>query len=306
MDAPSWTNRPYILTVLDLIPLVLEDLYRADNPGFRFKFARFLELRAIKGASLILAISEHTARDVVRVLGIPRERIRVTPLGVDGRFFGSSTPEVQLEVRRALGLPVEAELLLYVGGIDPRKNIGALLSTMEGVTRARIDAGRPVPHLVLAGRIQDDRGYARLVADIARRGLTELVHLVGFVADEQLVPLYQTAQLFLFPSLYEGFGLPPLEAMAAGVPVISSNSSAMPEVLGDCGIGLSPDRTEDWIRESLALLDASADRLRHLASEGRRQAGRFTWERTGAATLEAYELFLSQGQQLHASSVEVA
>lgn len=293
MDAPAWTWKPYILTVLDLIPLVLADLYAADVPGWRFRFARYLELRAIRGASLILAISECTARDLERVLNIAPERIRVTPLGVDKSFFEPAADEASERAWEVVGLPRGTNILLYVGGIDPRKNVLGLVRVFDELLSARRSAGLDTPHLVIAGRVAEDRGYPRLCEEIRRRGLEEFIHLVGYVADDVLRGLYQIATIFVFPSRYEGFGLPPLEAMAAGVPVVSSRAASLSEVLGEVGVGVEPDDTAGWVSEIAALLDDPARRVR-LSEEGVVQARRFTWARTGEATAAAYEEFCTE------------
>lgn len=293
MDAPAWLGKPYLLTVLDIIPVVLADLYAAEVPGWRFRFARYLELRAIKQASLILAISQHTANDLERVLGIPPERIRVTPLGVDEGFFAPVPESAKDEAWERIGVPRGSEILLYVGGIDPRKNVPALLPVLEELTQARTLAGKQPPHLVIAGRIEGDRSYPALCDAIRRRGLSAQVHLLGYVADSVLKALYQLATVFVFPSLYEGFGLPPLEAMAAGLPVVSSRASSMPEVLGEVGIGIAPEDTNRWVAEILLLLD-DEERRRSLARAGVEQARRFTWARTGETTLAAYEQFCAE------------
>lgn len=293
MDAPAWLGKPYILTVLDLIPIVLADLYAAEVPGWRFRFARFLELRAIKNASLILAISRHTARDLERVLSIPAERIRVTPLGVDESFFSPVSESMKEQAWNRVGVQRGTSCLLYVGGIDPRKNISALLSVLEELSFARAQRSKEVPHLIFAGRIEGDRGYPGLCAEIRRRGLSEQVHLLGYVPDDVLRALYQIAAVFVFPSLYEGFGLPPLEAMAAGLPVVSSNASSLPDVLGDVGIGVAPDDTVRWVEELLSLLDDD-DRRRRLSHAGVQQARQFSWSRTGETTLAAYEQFCAE------------
>lgn len=293
MDAPAWLGKPYLLTVLDIIPVVLANLYAAEVPGWRFRFARYLELRAIKSAALILAISQHTANDLERVLGIPPERIRVTPLGVDEGFFAPVDDAVKEKAWELIGIPRASDMLLYVGGIDPRKNVAALLTVLEELSQVRQQGGDPLPHLVIAGRIEGDRGYPALCQTIRGRGLSPQVHLLGYVTDEMLKALYQIASVFVFPSLYEGFGLPPLEAMAAGLPVVSSDTSSMPEVLGDVGIGVPPNDTKRWVDELRLLLDDKERRL-SISRAGIEQARRFTWSRTGEATLSAYEQFCAE------------
>jgi len=290
MDAPAWLAQPYILTVLDLIPIIFADLYAADVPGWRFRFARFLELRAIRSASMLLAISDCTARDLERVLGIPPERIRVTPLGVEEGFFEAASENSVERAWETLPISRGAEILLYVGGIDPRKNIQFFLHVFDELCKARQTAAKPLPHFVIAGKIEGDRNYGALCAEIQRRGLQEQVHLIGYVPDDVLKALYQIATIFVFPSLYEGFGLPPLEAMAAGLPVVSSRAASLPEVLGDVGVGVDPDDSERWVSELHALLE-NKERREQLSRQGVTQARRFSWTRTGETTLNAYEEF---------------
>lgn len=290
MDAPAWGLKRYLITVLDLIPLVCSDLYSAGRSGMRYYFARWLERKAITNASLVLTISENTARDVNRLLGVPEERIIVTYLGVDKRFFDAAIERPQAEeLRIVYGIPLARPILLYVGGIDPRKNYSGLLKSMQYISEhfsARSPAERPV--LVMAGRIDSDREYPNLLNLISKYNLKDNVVLPGFMPDEELLSLYAMSSVFLFPSLYEGFGLPPLEAMAAGVPVVSSNTSSLPEVLGEAAVLVSPKDSEVFAKEVCAILqnDEHAERL---SQAGRVQARRFSWDKTGAATVSAYE-----------------
>ena len=237
MDAPSWSTKPFVLTVLDLIPLVLSDLYRSNKSGVRYRFARWLELQSIREATLLLAISENTANDLTRVLGIPREKIVVTPLGVDERFFATfssrnaeHTTETRA-VRARLGIPSGRPIILYVGGHDERKNIRVLVE----ISRRVISSGSlyTKPILVLAGRVHSELEKNRLADALQQLDMERDTVVLGYVTDDDLHELYAESSVFLFPSLYEGFGLPPLEAMAAGLPVVSSNTSSMPEVVGE-------------------------------------------------------------------------
>jgi glycosyltransferase involved in cell wall biosynthesis len=297
MDAPAWSRKPFVLTVLDLIPLVLEPLYRANRPGWRFAFARWLELRAIQNAVVLLAISEATANDIVRLLGVPRERIVVTPLGVDAAFFEVSELRRALHaehqthgtsaVRHRLGIPPDREILLYVGGHDERKNIAALVAIAAGVVRAQSAQRKAPPVLVLAGRISSAPEQERLNAALKAHGMAEHTCVVGYVPEEQLLALYAESAVFLFPSLYEGFGLPVLEAMAAGVAVVSADTSAIPEVLSDCGLLFDPGVPDQGVAAVLEVLrnpTLQAD----LGVRGQRRAREFTWDRTGKLTLQGY------------------
>lgn len=288
MDAPARGMPPYVLTVLDLIPQVLSDLYRADKPDWRFRLARSLENQSIRNAELLLCISECTARDVNRVLGVPWEKLRVTHLGVDEKFFKSNIPDNREDFLRKLSLPVDCPLILYVGGIDPRKNWQFALNVIKELDQRSQISAKPSPVLVMAGRIEKDREFPKLTAMIAKLGLQQRVQLLGFVPDEDLLQLYSVSSAFFFPSLYEGFGLPPLEAMAAGLPVVSSNASCMPEILGDGAILVDPDDVSS-AAEALVSLCQTASNSATLKERGQMQARRFTWANTGAKTLKCYQ-----------------
>jgi glycosyltransferase involved in cell wall biosynthesis len=285
MDAPSWSGVPYALTVLDLIPLIFRDLYAPEVASWRFRLARWLEIRAIRNARMIFAISECTARDVQRVLGIPADRIVVTPLGVNGAVVEVQEPDGH--VATEIGIAPEVPFLLYVGGIDPRKNWQLLLKSIQELRRRAEMAQRPLPVLVLAGRIEADRQYPLLMKEIEARGLDRAIIRLGFVEDSRLQRLYRACACFIFPSLYEGFGLPPLEAMAAGAPVVSSNASSMPEVLGDAGVLVDPADECSFIEAIEAFL-LSDSRRREFRARGVQQARRFTWQETGRKTVQGY------------------
>lgn len=294
MDAPSWGLKRYIITVLDLIPLILSDLYLADKPSWRFHIARWLEIKAIKNSTMILAISQRTADDVQRLLNINPERIVVTPLGVDRRFFGHKAKFDQTELRQKYQLPSDADIVLYVGGIDQRKNCKGLLQTFRRVISTRRSKNQAVPALVMAGKIQSDQQYPALLAQIKELDLQDFVFLPGYIPDEYLVKLFAASKVFFFPSLYEGFGLTPLEAMAGGLPVVSSNTSCMPEVLGDAAVLVNPNDYETAAFEVCSLLE-NPERAAEYRQRGMKRAALFTWERTGLETLKAYERFAKVG-----------
>lgn len=298
MDAPSWSFKPCIITVLDLIPLILKDLYLPERGNFRFHFARWLEIRAIRSADLIVAISETTKQDLHRVLGISPERIMVTPLGVDSRFHQARLDIPEQDLRARYGIPLQRPIILYVGGIDQRKNYRALIETLRRLVSHPTTAA-PAPVLVMVGNIHGDRQFPKLQALIRQAQLEDSVILPGFIPDQDLLQLYPISSVFFFPSLYEGFGLPPLEAMAAGVPVVSSNTSCMPEVLADAAVLVDPLDFDGAAKEIYALL--TDPQQRHLFQDrGRERATAFTWERTGDLTLRAYERLASERRSSNA------
>jgi glycosyltransferase involved in cell wall biosynthesis len=294
MDAPSWSSKPYIITVLDLIPLVLKELYLPDRPSAGFYFARWLERRAIINARLILAISQKTAADVVNILNVDPAKIRVTPLGIDSKFYeqmdlGAKTrEEIDQELRIKYSLPDSAPLILYVGGIDQRKNIGTLLQLIAELKKWSKENNQIVPHLCLIGAVFEDRQYPLVLNKIKELGIENEVSFLGFVADQDLIPLYSIAAFFCFLSLYEGFGLPPLEAMAAGLPVIAANRSCMPEILGDAALLVDPDNLETICKKAIEIL-TNSDLRTNLIAKGKKRAANYTWSKTVDQTLSAYE-----------------
>ncbi|MBN8549812.1 MAG: glycosyltransferase family 4 protein [Deltaproteobacteria bacterium] len=288
MDAPAWSPKKYILTVHDLIPLVLKDMYKADKPTWRFAFARFLDIRAIKNASLIIAISENTANDLTRVLGIPRERMVISYLGVDSKFYDAALTEPRGGFCARFGIPSERPVVLYVGGIDQRKNFTGLIDSFERLLQISRETAKPEPVLVMAGNIQSDAQFPKLDALVKARGLTRDVIMPGFVDDKDLLQMYALSSVFFFPSLYEGFGLPPLEAMAAGTPVVSSNRSCMPEVLGDAVLMVDPSDTQQCAQQLYRVLHETG-LAQSLRERGKVQARKFTWNAMGEQTLKAYE-----------------
>ena len=268
---------------------MLSDLYRADRPGWRFALARRLELQAIKHAKLVLAISECTARDVERLLHIPAERIAVTHLGIDQRFHAAADSNIDREeLCRRYALPADRKIVLYVGGIDQRKNMKGLLETFARVVRSRRDRSQELPVLVMAGAIEEDAEYPKLMRSIETLELQELVCMTGFVAEDDLPAFYKLGSVLFFPSLYEGFGLTPLEAMAVGTPVVSSNAACLPDVLGDAAALVAPDDYEGSASEIVSVLENDSY-AEELIQKGRQQAAKFCWSDTGAATLAAYQ-----------------
>lgn len=226
-------------------------------------------------ATRMIAISDATKRDMIANYDIPDARIAVIPHGVSPDFRPAD-PEAVLTVRSKYHLP--ERYILAVGTVQPRKNLGRLAAALSLVARA----GLP-HHLVIAGK----PGWLanNVKAELRASGMRSRLSLLGYVAAEDLPALYSGADAFCFPSLYEGFGLPVLEAMACGTPVVASNTSAIPEVAGEAAILVSPTDVREL---GAALVRVLADELRRreLIDRGRQRAGIFTWERTARATLD--------------------
>jgi glycosyltransferase involved in cell wall biosynthesis len=287
MDAPSWSPMPYMVTVLDLIPIVCRDLYQSGVGGWRFRLARWLELRSIQSASRVLVISENTGNDVHKILGVPWERISVTPLGVNRSFFEAINPDRVSSLKARYKIPGDRETLLYVGGIDQRKNWDYMFQVLAKLRKRASEQQKPIPYLVIAGRIDQDRQYPSFIQAIKKYDLQDIVLEIGYVPDPDLATLYHSCSLFFFPSLYEGFGLPPLEALATGMKVVSSNTSSMPEILGDCAAYIDPKNVEQGADVCYEML-FNRTQTPELIVNSRKQAQQFTWEKTGEKTIAAY------------------
>ncbi|TAK25763.1 MAG: glycosyltransferase family 1 protein [Chloroflexota bacterium] len=280
--APFSSRQPVIVTIHDLIPLVLRE-YRASASVRAYMW---LQSVTVRRARLILADSHASRDDIVARLRIPEQRVRVVHLGVDEVYRPRSREEIAV-AREHLGLP--ERFILYAGGLDVRKNVERLILAYARVRAAN----RIVEPLAITGD-PDRRGalYRPLRPLVERLGLRDHVRFLGIVPEELMPALIGAATLYVYPSRYEGFGLPVLEAMASGVPVACSNAGSLPEVSGDAAIVFSPD-DEDALAAALAR-GLGDDPLRHdLIERGLRQSAQFSWERTAEMTLAAYRGALS-------------
>ncbi len=237
----------------------------------------------LDGASMadrIIAISEHTKRDLIEYLNIPEDRVVVTPLAARKEFKPRPPEEARAYAMDRWGL--NSPYLLSVGTLEPRKNIRRLIGAFCSLPRDIRDNYQ----LVIAG------GKGWLSSDIYRTvtdmGMESRIQFLGYVPEPDLPWLYCGATCFIYPSLYEGFGLPPLEAMAAGIPVIASNTSSMPEVLGNAGILVDPGSEED-IGSSVIKVLSNSDLRREMSNKGISRSALFSWEKTAAQTLKVYE-----------------
>lgn len=278
-DAPGWKPCPVVLTVHDLIGM----LFPQNLPlAARFYWSRWLPW-SVRWADAVIADSEQTRRDLVRLLRVPEERITVIPLGVEP-VYRPQTDRAALErLRQRYALP--PRFILYLGTLEPRKGLDTLLTAYAALTA-------DWPHaLVLAGK----KGWYTdtLFTQVKQQGLEERVHFTDYIPDEELPGLYNLAEVFAFPSRYEGFGLPPLEAMACGVPVVSSNAASLPEVIGDAGLLVPPD-DPGALAAALRRVLSDADLRADLQARGWRQAARFTWDETARRTLAFYRRVLHE------------
>jgi len=233
-------------------------------------------------ADAVVVPSQHTAEQVVGRLGVPADRVFVCPLGLPPGWTDLPRPEAVPARDRTAG-----RHLLFVGTLTARKNVGGLLDAYQQVVAQNPDA----PRLVMAGGAQPEA--ARWLERIGAPPLAGRVQYVGYVTGERRRTLFLEAAMLVLPSFDEGFGLPVLEAMALGVPVVVSNRGALPEVAGDAGLVVDPDQ-HGQIAEAITRLLADPPLAVRLGSAGRERARAYSWERTAALIREAYASALAQ------------
>jgi glycosyltransferase involved in cell wall biosynthesis len=269
--APVRSTVPTVITLHDVLGL--------DHPEW---FTRALALHsrivlapALRRAACVLVPSTYTRDRLVARLHVDPERVLLVPLGIDPRFSPGDPAD---GLRERFGL--EGPYVLTVGTLQPRKNVETALRAFE-----RLVATGAEQRLALVG----DRGWRdkSLAGRIRTSSAAERIVMTGRVSDADLIGLYRAADCFVFPSRYEGFGFPPLEAMACGTAVISSDRTSLPEVVGDAGLLVDPDNVDAMARALYEVL-SSPDRRAELVERGRRRVAEFTWRRCAELTAEAY------------------
>jgi glycosyltransferase involved in cell wall biosynthesis len=265
-----------VVTIHDVIPLVLPWAFPRRH---RWVLTAALA-RVRRQADVVIVPSAAAAEDVVRYLNIARQRITVIPMGCDARFKPGMNATRTAQLRRRYALP--ERYVLFVGTLEPRKNIGLLLQAFS-----RLLAERPQDDVQLVVAGGQGWGDGGATATMEALDIRPRVIFTGFVEDDDLPDLYRGAQMFVYPSLYEGFGLPVVEAMACGTPVITSNRASLPEVAGDAALLIDPTRPDDLAAAMSALMSNAAlhDELRR---KGLARAEEFTWEAVARKTVEVY------------------
>jgi glycosyltransferase involved in cell wall biosynthesis len=282
---PLLMIQPYVVTVHDLANLFFE---WEEYSKLRIQLRRFRLQRGLARASRVIAVSEATRVDVEQMAGVPPHRLRLVYNAPDPGFLEPDAADAADKRRRTMErYQIQYPYLLYAGNIRRHKNIPRLVEAFA-VVREQL-AAHPVYgdlRLVIIG--DNISQYPAVRQAVIRSRAEHVVRFLGFVPFETLRFFYQSAAVFVFPSRYEGFGLPPLEAMACGAPVVTSNVSSLPEVVGDAAILVNPENVFDIVRGIRdALLD---EELRaNLIRKGREQAARFSWSRTARQVLEIYQ-----------------
>ncbi len=259
---------PYIVTVHDVIRF----RYGFDPETPLERLMLRLDVIGIRRASHLIATSRHTRKDLVEYLGVPAGKVSVVYNGADHDIF-----------RPRADLPRNGRFVLYVGSERPRKNLRRLFEAFSRLKREFPDL-----KLVKVGPVGRSGAYRQeTLRHLHELGITGDVHFVDYLPEQELARYYATAALLAYPSLYEGFGLPPLEAMSSGCPVVSSSSSSLPEVVGEAGILVPPEDTEAWV-ESMRRVLTEPGLREELVSRGIEQARRFSWDRCAEETLAVY------------------
>lgn len=270
---------PVVVTIHDLIPLKFPEFTpRAKKTRFNFIF-RLILRRSVHRASRVIAVSRHTRDDLISLLGLEEEKIRVVYNGVDRTYRRLEAGKVQALL--AEKFQITAPYFLFVGRFDPYKNV-------TGLIRALADFSGPEDnplHLVIAG--SPDPRYPEAGKLVKSLGVSDRVHFLEKVDEEELLYLYNGALALVLPSLYEGFGLPPLEAMACGTPVICSNRGSLPEVVGEAALLVEPE--VDEIAAGLERIWKDEQLRAELRRRGLQRAASFSWEKTAAETLNVYK-----------------
>ena len=272
--APFWAPVPVVLTIHDVSYEIHPEWY----PYRRDWLRRYLYRRSAQSAARVLTVSSFSASEITVAYGIPPSRITVTPLGVHGTFAAGDP-----NVARDLPADVTEPFLLHVGDIHERRNLPLVVDALLAARR-HFGAAAALS-LVVAGV---DRGITEgLCAMAAEAGAPEAVVALGPVSEDRIHALYRGAMALVYPSLYEGFGLPLIEAMASGTPILASHAASIPEVLGGAGVLLDPRDVSAW-RDAIIRI-VNDERLRHdLRTRGLARAATYTWQRTARLTLHAY------------------
>jgi glycosyltransferase involved in cell wall biosynthesis len=275
-------RRPAVITVYDLIELISpqEQLARL---AYRYLY------RGIPDVAHIMCISNYTKQTVQKLYSVPDNKISVVPLAVSAHFTRLPNARESVAYQTFLlehKLTPRHKIILYVGSEHPRKNLSTLVAAFASVRQ-----NHPEAVLVKVGEPGLAAGRARLLADLDDHGVRQHTRLIGNLNDDDLRFMYSIADVFVFPSTFEGFGLPPLEAMACGCPTVASKATSVPEVIGDGGLLCDPSDSDAFAADISRILSQPA-LARDLSRRGQQRAAQFTWQRAAAQTSAVYHRVL--------------
>jgi glycosyltransferase involved in cell wall biosynthesis len=284
-EVPLWSKRRSVLTIHDLSSLLHADTHQVDLAR---RARRRLPVMA-RSASMIITATECVRREICEHLNIKADGVAVTPYAPRSGFQAMPAAQAN-QTKQRLG--IDDEFILFVGTVEPRKNLLTLARAFDQTLRQTSRR----PQLVVVGA----EGWLmdKLFAFIKQSSISDRLRLTGYLDDDDLRALYSSCSVFVYPSIYEGFGLPPLEAMACGAPVIASNIATFQETLGGAAQLVDPMDVESLAKSIIEVLEDEG-RRRMLSSRGLEHAGKFSWERTARATLEVYGEVLNRVERGH-------
>jgi glycosyltransferase involved in cell wall biosynthesis len=277
---PLLRRTPTVVTIHDVIPMRLP----AYQPDARVRAYMSLVSRAAHNAAMIITVSQHAKQDIISVLNLPPERIRVIYEAAGSEYQPVTDAEKLAAARKRYG--VGERYIFYLGGLDQRKNVPQLVRAFSHVYR---QIGDPDLQLLIAGNPDKQKGPLfpdprPVAADLGMSG--QIIY--RFIEEEDKPAMFSGASLFVFPSLYEGFGLDPLEAMSCGAPVVCSNRTSLPEVVGDAAITVDPNNLTELVAAMKRVLTDDTLRAK-LRARSLERAAQFNWHKTAAETIAVYE-----------------
>lgn len=265
-----------VVTIHDLIPYTLPETV---GKSYLLKFLKEIP-SIISSTDGIITVSDFSKKDILRLFPINENKIFVTPLAADSMYCKMDKEYCSNYVKNKYN--ITGNFILYIGGFSKRKNVGTLIKAFKA---AKEDFNKE-HKLVIVGEDRDD--LPKLKDMVKLLGLEASVIFTGFIKNIELPIFYNASEIFVYPSLYEGFGLPPLEAMSCGIPVITSKVSSIPEVVGDCGILINPENIES-LRDALSTLVNNESLKVKYSALGLERSKLFTWKETARKTLEVYK-----------------
>lgn len=264
-NVPLSFHGRYVVTVHDLTHIVLPEFLGSK---IKYHYAKFLMSHALRGAEHIFTVSQNSKNDIIKYFGTAEDKISITYDAIDDDFKVKNEAEIEYLYEK-YDIPRNKKLILYVGNLKPHKNLITLLKALKELDRTDVI-------LLLVGKAFKSVDMENQEKELGIRN--KVIH-TGMVSKQELIDFYNVADLFVFPSLYEGFGIPPLEAMACGTPVIAANNSSIPEVCGDAAVLVDVKRVDLLAKAIENLLD-SESLSTTLIEKGRKQFKAFSWEET--------------------------
>ncbi len=281
-----------VVTIHDVIPLIFPQEF---PPGIRGKFRHLLQKKALESVDAIITDSENSKLDIISKLNINESKISVIYLAAPQKFRPQSQSNIK-STREKYKIP--ENYVLYVGDVNPNKNVLRLIESFE-----RIHNRDKSLHLVLVGRAfgqtsNEAKAIKKRIIDLNLQDRVSMKPNVPLDPSDDIISIYSGAKAYIHPSLYEGFGLPILEAFSVGVPVVAGNSSSVPEIASDAAILVNPESVKDIANGLMKILTMNEVQREKMITKGLNQAKKFSWEKTAKQTIQVYEKVLAEGQEM--------